>query len=288
MLRNLSIFIFVFVLAAQLKAQYSPINTISWNNNSLYNPAATAINYKHDATIGSAFDNNRFYGQEWNSSSYALYNYRWDKINSGIGVSYEFYNSDFRTRSRIAFNYAYQFHLKDDRLLSLGASYGFDRVTINYSNVQSWGIEPLRPIPSEDETYTLSDARIGAMFKSHKLLVGISLDSRTNIHGEWNDVLTLSMNMSYDFSVGNNFKLSPGIYAFTKIDYFNYADLSLKTTFKDRYWIGMVVDFADPYSSVGGFAGIDIKGNYRIGYSYRRFSMSNCDVNELVFRLMIK
>jgi len=289
MLKKYLFSILLSVVSFSLSAQYSPLNTMPWNNNSLYNPAATAINYKHQFVIGSTFDNNEIFGSHMASSSYALYNYRWDKINSGLGINYKLYNSDFRTRNHIMFNYAYEFHLKVNQILSFGISYGYDQYTIHFSKMDFWGIEPIAPFPSEDQTYYASDVSLGAMYKSKKLLIGFSVNSRFDKDTDWNTDLTSTMNIAYDFSLGKNVILTPGIYAYTLSGSLKYLDISVKSTFMNRYWIGVVISPANAYNSIGAFAGIDIKKKYRIGYSYRRFSLpATYNVNELVFSLMIK
>lgn len=296
MFKKALLLILINAIALTLSAQYSTLNTIPWNNNSLYNPAATAIDFKQRATIGTALDNNTLYGRPWSSSTYALYNYRLDKINSGVGLSYSFHNSDFSTSRHFIFNYAYHLHFKDEQILSFGASFSFDRSTINFSKIDYWGIDPLPPYPTEDLSYDILGGSLGAAYKSKNFFIGFNVNAFDGPYQSWNESFNYTLNASYDFTLGNNFKLTPAVYTYFALKKLQYLDLNFKTTFRDRYWIGAAFGFNHYISSgtfagrsMGAFAGMDIKKKYRIGYSFRHVSLfEHYNVNELVFSLMIK
>ncbi len=151
-------------------------------------------------------------------------------------------------------------------------------------------------MPTEDFTYDGYSVNLGAVYKSNKLFIGMNVNTGKNPYWNWEDSFSYLLNASYDFSIGNNFKLTPGVYTYISFERLQYLELNFKATFMDRYWIGTAFSFDEYLSmglfagkSIGGFAGIDIQKKYRIAYSFRHISLfEEYNVNELVFSLMIK
>ena len=257
----------LFVFTVSFAQEQMP-NTMYWNNYSLFNPAATALNFKHKGvvvgTIGSEMD--FYYKRPINF--YSLYNFRWDKINSGIGISYESSYFGITSENLFRFNYAYHFQLKKDRHISLGTSFNYKRKTIGYTKLA------IAPYPTSDVHEDYYNLDLGALYQSPRMLIGISVNSVASIMRTdrklYPDIYTptrnFAMNFSYDFPIGNNFEITPGFYTAYYNDISTF-ELNVRATYKKRYLLGMSV--LDEFDAVSLFAGIDLFEKYTIAYAIR-------------------
>lgn len=254
-------------------AQQDPLLTMYWNNYSLSNPAATAVDYKHYAAfIGrhqwSGYEN----GGEPRTISMA-YNLKLDKFNSGLGVSYMNDQIGFMVNNIIKVNYSYQIQFKKERVLSAGVSFNFNRKSIDYSE-----LNPIDPgdsyLPDEEMVDLLFDMNMGAFYQSPRLTLGVSM---TNIFETKSDNLGFKNRrhsyviVSYGLPIGKDLEIRPG--ALYKTDFSSgQFDINVRTIYKEYYSLGITYRISDNLSTRGSvfafYAGVDLFKKFRIAYAY--------------------
>lgn len=262
------------VLTASISAfsQQEPRSAFFWNQYMHTNPAMTGAIYKHQA--------NTQWRNQWTkingapTTLWANYAVNLDKINSGIGVSYE-YDVIGLTRSHTALvSYAYHIPIKN-AFLSLGVSAGM--FSVGYKKKDLIYILPSGPLVVKDKTSFQSD--FGLAFHGEKWNVGLSI---TQLNGffeprnqSYNQVPHYWLFGDYTFSLGENWKLTPRVQVFTDLIKLSSTE-ALITTWKERLWFGVVgsVPISAGFGTVGPTIGYDIIGKIRVGYAYE-FWMSN-------------
>ena len=279
----------IFFLIGQCYAQQEPHFTIFWNNYSLYNPAATGLFNKHFASL-----NGRLQWVNFNKAPKtisAVYDFKWEKINSGIGINYIYDQLGFEKNNKINLTYSYQFNLKKDRVLSSGVSFGILRKSIDYSKFIT--IDSNDPLLNSNTVQRddLFNINFGLMFKSPHFLFGLSA---TQLNESESKILHLKNSRhyyfvcSYNTNAGKNFNIKPIILIKSDIVSTQY-DINLLLTYKKRIWTGVSYRIDDAIAFMGG---ADIKGKYRIGYSYdytiSAFANYSNGSHEVVMALMLK
>lgn len=288
---KIKLFIFIAALSfftlnsfAQQEAQF----TMFWNNYSLINPGASGLFYKHYASLTGRHQWVDFGGEPMTIS--AVYDFRWDKRFSGIGVNYLYDQLGFEKNNKVNLNYAYQLKMKKNAILSLGVSFGMLRKSIDFSKFTP--INPNDPLlNSSPKADVLYDFNIGDIIKTPHFLIGLSatqLNESESKKLNYKNSRHYYFLCSYNSDIGKNLNLKPSVFIKTDFASTQY-DINLVATLKKHYWAGVDYRHTD---AVAFMAGIDIKGKYRIGYSYDHTISEMADYSkgshEVVLALMVE
>lgn len=267
------------------------------------NPYWQGLSLVNPAIIGSPAD--------WLYVGYHFSNY--DNVISGFntGVDYEV-NPKFGTlgfdfsREEISIqtttlgqiNYAYTLQIKEVGKLSLGVSsgimsYKFD--LSNYSLYPDAEPDPLFSGSSIQKSIRLKTS-LGLFYTSEKLDLGTSYfrfdklkDQTNNNFVELNNSKgSLSFQGAYRFELAEKLIIEPNVL-------FSYSDEETQTnagiffTYNKRLWAGYSNLNLDDLHSI--MIGSDIKGKYRIGYSYnftRLFDRDSLNLHEFLIAIRIR
>ncbi len=283
----LSIIAVFFVLLSTAQIQYP--NTTYWNNNSIFNPAYTGVEYKHQFTtygslIGDGYGlfnkgvpHNNFMG---------LYNFRFDKINSGFGINYQKSNIGLIQINSLKASYSYFFKLKNKAVLSTGFSMG-------YTGVKYTGDEE-KYASRFDKEGLLGD--LGIVYKTKKFDIGLSFNS--NYYGDLdkiNDLYQFNLSGSYNFNLGD-FTITPGVYATYLYKDVSFINLNLRLSYKNKIEIGGAYNVGN-YAKRSFFIGYKILDKFKISYSYSHDNYNQTDfydnkyyknIHELMFSVKIR
>lgn len=261
---RIKIILFAFFFAGQCYAQQEAQFTMFWNNYSSFNPAATGLFNKHYASVSGRHQWVGF-GEEPITVN-AVYDFKWNKINSGIGINYLYDQLGFEKNNEINLNYSYQMNFKKDRILSSGVSFGLLKKSIDFSK-----FIPLNPndplLANSIKKDYFFNINVGFVFKTPHFLLGFST---TQINKTDSEILPFKnsrhyyLACSYNAMIRENFNFRPSILVKSDLASTQY-DFNLITIYKKRVWAGFAYRITD---AVAFMAGIDIKGKYRIGYSY--------------------
>lgn len=253
-------------------AQQDPRSSFFWNNYMHTNPAMTGAIYRHHA--------NAQWRNQWTkingapTTLWLNYAMKFDSINSGIGVSYE-YDAGGISRSQTALvSYAYHFPIKN-MFLSLGASAGLKTLKIKGSDFIFSSQVPEDP----------------SIFEDRQLNPVFQCDFGIAMHGEnWNTGFSITqLNRAvfrdkyssytykivphywlfgdYTFQLGENWKLTPRAQVYTDMKK-AASTIALVATVDEDIWFGFSGHLASGNISVSPMVGYDIVGKFRIGYIY--------------------
>lgn len=262
---RIKIILVIFLFIGQSYAQQEPQFTMHWNNYSLYNPAATGLFNKHFASVCGRHQWTGFGGGPITVS--AVYDFKWNKINSGIGINYVYNQLGFEKNNEINLNYSYQIDFKKDRVLNSGVSFGILKKSIDFSKFIYF--DPNDPLLTANSVKTdyFFNINFGLIFKTPHFLFGLST---TQLNESESEKLNFKNNRhyhitsSYNTTVGKDFNIKPCIYIKSDLASTQF-DINFITIYKKRFWAGLTYRETD---AIAFMAGIDIKGKYRIGYSY--------------------
>lgn len=271
---NLTIrIISLFTLCSQslyLTAQQEPVSTLFWNNLTQTNPAMTGAVYKHSANIlwRDYWTKKTSPDLPYQTTLWANYSYKIDKISSGIGVTYRYDAFGYQKRNTALLSYAYHIPIKS-LFLSIGVSSGINTLDFNYSN-QTFG-SPV-PNPNYSPVFT-SD--FGIALRHEKWNVGLSLT-------QWNSPTFRSGNppqnydlaphfwlfADYRFDLGEKWDLTPRVQLVTDNSMLS-TNIQVLASWKENLWFGVGVKnaFTGNSFTVSPIIGYDIKGKFRIGYA---------------------
>jgi type IX secretion system PorP/SprF family membrane protein len=281
--------VIVFVgFIGQCFAQQEPLFTMYWNNYSLQNPAATGLFNKHFASVSARRQWVDFPGEPQVIS--AVYDYRLTKINSGIGINYFNDQLGLEKNNKINLNYSYHISFKKGGVLSTGIGVGVLQKTIDYSSFVFPTLTPDPLFPNSKETDNMLNINVGAMYKTNRFLLGFSStqvneakSKKLNFKNSRHYFLTSSCKIA----LGRSFELKPSFYLRSDLST-TQADINVISMYKERFWLGLSYRSSD---AVAAMAGVDIKGKYRIGYSYdyttsklRNYSSGS---HEIILTLML-
>ena len=268
-------------------AQQDPLLTNYWNNLSFFNPAATGLDYKHQAAAN--------YRNQWDKVNGAPntlvvgYNTQIDKVHGGLGFNYQYETIGFNRNQRVDLNYAYHFDLGNERKISAGISAGFLQNQVD----ADWIVPTVLgdpALPSKDRNYGLV-SNIGMVYTGQLLNVGISSTQFLSAEIKstfYSPIRQYIFFTAYNLNVGDRFVLKPQFLART--DTFKIsADLSILAKFNNRYWAGLGFRTSD---AIYFSAGWDIKEKYRVGYSYdhtiNQLSTVSRGTHEIVLGFLLK
>lgn len=287
-MKTLLLIITIFTaLSSSAQIQYP--NATYWNNNSIYNPAYTGIEYKHQFTTYGSLIGGRYgiYNKDIaNNNIMGLYNLRLDKINSGFGINYQNNNVGLFKRNSVKASYSYFFKLKNEAILSAGVSMG-------YTSSKYIGEGDKIGFLFDKEGY-LGD--LGIVYKTERLDIGFSFNS--SFYGSLdriNDLYQFNLNGSYKFDVGD-FTITPGVYAVYVFKDVDYINLNLRVSYKNKIEIGGAFNVSN-YAKRSFFFGYNISDKFKISYSYSQDDYNRVffqdekivkNIHELMFSVMIK
>lgn len=260
-IRNILIIFLSFI--GHCYAQQEPQFTMYWNNYSLQNPAATGLFNKQFASVSGR---DQWVGFPGNPQTISfVYDYKLTKINSGLGINYLGGQLGLEKNNKININYSYQIQFKKNRILSIGLAVGGAQKTIDYSKLIFSTPDPL--FPSNKVTANVLNVNLGAMYKTPHFLIGLGVTQLNEPEFQklfFKNTKNYFLTCAYDISIGQYFKVKPGFYVKSDLSA-TQIDFNLITRYNKRYWVGLTYRISD---AVAVMAGIDIKGKYRIGYSY--------------------
>lgn len=246
---------------------------IHHNSYSINNPAATGLFYKHFASF-SGFDMiNKPFNYKLGT---LLYDYKIDKISSGIGINLGYYNvDDFMKNLSVALNYAYHVDIGDKGCFSTGVSLG---IMQSHFDIESLYFEDqlldgnIISIPDIKSNESKLFTNFGFMYSLRNLLVGISVADRflqpvSERSVFEKDQWAVNMIVSYDFNINEKLVVTPEIFVLRYAEYYDRIDYRMLLKIKKRYWAGFT--YSDE-SSYAVMLGSDIQGKYRIGAALKK------------------
>jgi type IX secretion system PorP/SprF family membrane protein len=262
-MRHLIIFIFI-LLCFRVKTQET---RMFWNSQTLYNPAASGLNQKIDATlIGRAkwlgYNNAPLYGN-------AIYNMKAGILHGGFGVNFNCNRIGFIHDKGFNINYSYHIDFKNKKKLGIGVSGGLNRKRFDISSLYIRDYDD--PIIVSKNTDLLFNYKFGLFYVSNHLELGLSSTFMKVI--EKNTPYLTNSNIywifsSYQFEIGKNIEFKPNLLL---NPYKHYIGISsgLLMTYKQRFWTGITYI---RYNNIGVMFGYDIIGMFRLGYSWNSTS----------------
>lgn len=243
-----------------------------WMGLSFKNPAAIAT--PSDWIYGSfshlAYDFGD-YGKESFNLLTGSFDYRISQKAGTIGLDFYHAKVYLETANLVKVNYAYDFKVFEDAILSFGISGGTTFYKNALSEYQFNILEPNDPMFEglQDEHYKTFNGNIGVFIHSERLSAGLSATVQEQISGE--DNLTIDIPavytgvFAYDIINTENFILTPNLIV-DRSEKNNTAYLGVYAEYKKTIWAGYQnSDFEDFHSVMFG---VDIKQKIRVGYSY--------------------
>jgi type IX secretion system PorP/SprF family membrane protein len=266
---NLTRHIFTFtiglILSSNSIAQQEPRSSFFWNQYMYTNPAMTGAIYKHHA--------NAQWRNQWtkiNGAPTTLWlNYaaRIDKINSGIGASYEYDVIGLNKQHTALASYAYHIPIKKI-FLSLGISAGFSSLSFDTKGYIYFDVNN-QPLP-QSQSFFRGD--LGIALHGEKWNAGLSCTKLngyfTRSSGPYDIAPHYWLFGDYTFQLGENWTLTPR--AQVGSDLLNIYSIAALTASWKNLWFGVTV--ANPFGGsgfeLGPMIGYDIVGKFRVGYTY--------------------
>lgn len=233
------------------------------------NPAMTGVIYRHQANVQWRNQWTKVNGAP--TTLWANYAAKLDKINSGIGASYEYDVIGLNKSHTALVSYAYHIPIKN-MFLSFGVSGGIKTMKIDGSTF----IFPQTPEPmfQDRQLKPVFQCDFGLALHEEKWNVGLSV---TQLNGAtFKDSIFPYKNephfwlfADYSFGIGEKWKLTPRLQSYTdglKIT----STLALVASFKDNFWFGAtsIIPTSGSRFSAGPVIGYDIIGKFRLGYAY--------------------
>lgn len=281
----------VVLLSFQVNAQQEPRSAFFWNNYMHTNPAMTGAKYKHQAI--SQWRN------QWDKTNgapatlWVNYAAKIDKINSGLGVSYE-YDVIGITRAHTGLlSYAYHLPIKN-AYMSIGLSAGVR--SIGYKKEDLIYYLPADPFQIKNSTNFHSD--FGLAFHGENWNTGISITQLNGYFQRNNQLVNSAPHYwifgDYTFQLGQNWSLTPRLQLYTDLHRMASSE-AIIATWKDRLWFGAIscIPFGRGNFAVGPTIGYDILGKFRLGYAYELWmnnipGQKNNSTHEVIFSFQLK
>ena len=268
---------------------------IHHNSYSINNPAATGLFNKHFASFSGFEMINKPFKYKLGT---LLYDYKIDKISSGIGINLGYYNvDDFMNNLSVALNYAYHLDVGEEGCFSAGVSLGninshIDYKALFFEDQLPDGSTIYYEVMKSNESKLF--ANFGFMYSYKNLLFGISVAERflqpvSERSVFEKDQWAVNMIASYDFNINEKLVITPEIFVLRYAEYYDRIDYRVLLKIKERYWAGLT--YSDE-SSYAVMLGSDIQGKYRIGAALKKeINYKNSyfiDNVEIAVALMIK
>ena len=256
----------IFCFFGKIQAQQEPQFTMYWNNYSLYNPAVSGLFNKHLGVISGRNQWVEFPGNP--KTAIALYDLKLNLIHGGLGINYIYDQLGVEKSNRINLNYAFHLSLNESRVLSFGISGGIHSMTIDGSRFIAIDDPANDPaIPKGEVTETKFNSNFGLFYKTNHWKIGLSttqLNKPVFKELNINKVRNYWLSCAYKYDIGQTFDIQPGI--LVKADLAStQVDFNTLLRYKKWYWMGLTYRIND---ALAFMEGVDIKGRYRVGYSY--------------------
>lgn len=287
-------FIFGLFVSNYSIAQQEPRSAFFWNQYMYTNPAMTGV-YRHHANVQ--------WRNQWVNTNcapttfWANYAAKIDKINSGIGVSYEYDVIGVSKFNTALLSYAYHIPVKN-MFLSIGASGGLKTFTIDYSKYIFSQVP--EPAFSSRKMGPVFQCDFGLALRAENWNIGLSATQlnqakfKDSIYTVYEDEVHFWLFADYTFRLGDKWKLTPRIQSYTDLNALT-SSLALLATFKDRLWFGAAgsIPSNGGQYSIGPMVGYDIAGKFRVGYTYEFWfsnyaGMYNDGTHEIILSYQLK
>lgn len=285
----------VSLLSNQSVAQQEPRSAFFWNNYMHTNPAMTGAVYKHQANVQ--------WRNQWTKTNgapttlWANYATRIDKINSGIGASYEYDVIGVNASHTALVSYAYHIPIKNV-FLSVGASAGMKTLKTDWSKFIPY--QPNDPFLQPRTFDPVFQCDFGIALHAEKWNVGISATQVNS--SSFRDSMNIYTNephfwvfADYTFDLGEKWKLTPRVQSFSDLNVTISSSVALLATYKDKFWFGAATAIPSNggWYSVGPMIGYDVAGKFRVGYTYEHWfsnypGMYNDGTHEIILSYQLK
>nr|WP_294859403.1 PorP/SprF family type IX secretion system membrane protein [uncultured Fluviicola sp.] len=257
------------IFSTDLNAQQEPRSAFFWNNYMHTNPAMTGTVYRHHA--------NAQWRNQWTkingapTTLWVNYATKIDRINSGIGVSYEYDVIGLHKSHTALLSYAYHIPIKN-MFLSIGASGGIKTLKIDGSKF----VFPQNPEPmfQNRQLKPIFQCDFGVALHAEKWNVGLSVTQLNGGHFKdsifpYDCVPNFWVFADYTFDLGEKWQLTPRLQSYTDGKEI-CSSVALSATFKKNFWFGATstIPSLGGRFSAGPMIGYDIIGKFRLGYSY--------------------
>lgn len=282
---------------AHVNAQQEVVSTFFWNSLIQTNPAMTGATHKHAANVvwKDFLTPKEQSGLPRQTTLWANYAYKMDKINSGVGVSYRYDAISAYKQNKALLSYAYHLPIKS-LFLSIGASGGITTMTRDTD-----GLVFSVPVPTiHYDPAFIADA--GIALRHEKWNIGLSvtqLNSPTYRYGTTNFIFQLVPHWwlfaDYQIDVNENWNLTPRMQLMTDRNNL-FANIQLLATRTKKLWFGVGVKtfpIGNGNFTISGMVGYDIRETFRVGYALN-FSRSpyaftgNQATHEIVLSFLLK
>ncbi len=283
MRKELLTFIFL-VFATTAMAQQEPLLTQYMFNKVYLNPAAAGTS---GAVCGSGITRHQWMGMEdiqGNTIYPRTYGLSFDmpiyRIKSGVGAVVQYDMLGFEKNVNLKFMYAYHHVFRNNSMLSLGLSLNMIRKSIDFSQLNGWGEDPL-PQSNSVENGMITDAGFGLHYQNpRKYYLGLSA---SNLLGSSAEIGAPEINLTrhfylfggYHFTVADekdkSLVVTPGFQARATPNTFQ-VDVNAIVTYNDLFWGGLMYRVA---SAAGVMAGIRYNGfNLGVAWEYNHNAVS--------------
>ncbi len=254
--------------------------------------AAPLLNYSQDTEFGlvyenSLYNNSAFTGTSENSRFGITHGSRWHYLTShyhntfmyvdqhlgkfgGIGFSYsqDIYGDQSLSRD-FSLKYSYSFNIKEEGVLSLGASGSLQRINIIHPSSVRPGNYIVATTPATLSSNSTFDLDLGVLYYNKDWFVSYSTHHLTKpdilIYGVHRELPIRHIGMAgYQVKIGNNWRVTP----IAQFQYQNgYTSLTLETRANYK-WLtfGMGTISRSNYKAI---AGVNFR-KFRVAYCYQK------------------
>lgn len=253
------------IFCSTVFAQQESLISMYWNIKEYYNPAATGIDYRHQASVQ--------YRNQWTGISghpvtlTGTYGAKVDKVHGGLGITGSYDHAGSLDVSKVGANYSY--HLKlGESVLGMGVQAGiinsfYDGVSVVPQTTDD------NSLPAGNTGSTEFNAAAGLFYKWNKLTIGASatqLGSQRNTQGQYDPVTHYWFTGAYEVDFAENFQLTPSVLFVTEGNFYT-ATTNLKATLFKNIWVGASYRNRDAFSFMAGY---DLFGKFRAGYCFEQ------------------
>lgn len=268
LVRALIIITIGLIVSTNSFSQQEPRAAFFWNQYMHTNPAMTGAIYKHHA--------NAQWRNQWTKINgaprtlWANYAFRFDKINSGIGASYEYNVGGITKSSTALISYAYHIPIKN-MFLSFGASGGIKTLKIDWSDFVFSQI-PEDPLFEARQLNSVFQCDFGVAMHGKNWNTGFSITQLNGAvfhdkYGLYKSVPHYWLFGDYTFKLGEKWKLTSRTQIFTDAKKIT-STIALVAAVNEDIWFGFSSSLISGGFSVSPMIGYDVVGKFRIGYVY--------------------
>lgn len=190
-----------------------------------------------------------------------MQNYMASPAHHGVGVVAVYDKAAAISRLDVNLTYAYHLQLQNALNLSVGLAAGISRIGFDVSSLKFE--DQMREDPAVLNTNTVQlkpDLAIGVWLYGARFFAGASLQSvlpqklsftKNSEENSGREVSHLFVTSGYRFFVDEDISMTPSV-MFKKVSTTFSADLNMKMSFKDRFWLGGSYRKDDSFSAMMG------------------------------------